>query len=303
MSAPLQIARTARIGPFTAGRLAYGCWRFAGSSESEARSKIEASLSIGANLIDTAAIYGFGAEGFGAAEAKLGEVLRTSPGLRDEIILVTKGGIHPPVPYDSRAENLIESCESSLERLGTDRIDVFLIHRPDLLATYDEVASALSRLRQSGKIREAGVSNFTPAQIRALQSKLDFDLVATQPEFSPLCTAPLEDGTADIAQELGLALMAWSPLGGGRLVPGHRGEPGSSEARVLAVLEEIADHQDSAIDHVALAWVLAHPATGFALIGTQSPERIVASARAFDVRLSRRDWYAVLEAARGEPMP
>lgn len=303
MSTPLPIPREAAVGPFTAGRIAYGCWRFAGSSVDAARTKIDAALSIGANLIDTAAIYGFGGEGFGAAETALGAVLGTDKKLRDRIVLVTKAGIHPPTPYDSRASNLIDSCDASLKRLNTDVVDVFLIHRPDLLASYDEVAEALTNLRDAGKIREAGVSNFTPAQIRALQSKLDFPLAVTQPEFSPLHVTPLDDGTTDIAQELNLALMAWSPLGGGRLVPGARGEPGSAAARVLAVLQEIADHNGATLDHVALAWVLAHPATSFVLIGTQSPERITASARAYDITLTRRDWYGVLEAAKGEAMP
>ncbi|MEP2533468.1 aldo/keto reductase [Shimia sp.] len=302
MKDALPIARRADIGPFEAGRIAYGCWRFAGFAPHEAQAKIDAALAIGANLMDTAAVYG-GTAGFGGAEKVLGDVIAGSPGLRDQIVLVTKGGIHPPIPYDSRAHTLINSCEASLARLKTDRIDVFLIHRPDLLASYDEVAGALTTLRADGKIRAAGVSNFSPAQIRALQSKLDFPLVATQPEFSPTCVGALEDGSTDIAQELGLALMAWSPLGGGRLVPGARGEPGSVDARVLAVLEEIAHRNEVGVDHAALAWVLAHPATGFALIGTQSPERITASARAYDVQMTRRDWYAVLEAAKGTSMP
>ncbi len=299
----LAISRTTNIGPFEVGRLAYGCWRFSGSTVADATAKIEAALEIGANLVDTAAIYGFGAEGFGGAEAVLGEVYAAQKGLRDKTILVTKGGIHPPVPYDSRASNLIASCEGSLARLKTDVIDVFLIHRPDLLASYDEVADALTQLRAAGKIKEAGVSNFSHTQIRALQSKLDFPLLANQPEFSPLAIAPLEDGTLDIAQELNLAIMAWSPLGGGRLTATHQPEAGTQEARVLSVLDSIATREGVGVDHVALAWVLAHPAVSMALIGTQNVNRIKDSAKAYDVTLSRQDWYDVLVAARGVTMP
>ncbi|MBO9397599.1 aldo/keto reductase [Shimia sp. R9_2] len=299
----LQIAKTTKIGPFDTGRLAYGCWRFAGSTAAEAAQKVHAALEIGANLVDTAAIYGFGAEGFGAAEEVLGAVYRAEKDLRARTVLVTKAGIHPPVPYDSRASNLIASCEGSLARLGTDTIDVFLIHRPDLLASFEEVADALTQLRQAGKIREAGVSNFTHTQIRALQSKLDFPLVASQPEFSPLAIDPLEDGTLDIAQELNLAVMAWSPLGGGRLTAAHQPEAGTQEARVLTVLEGIATRESVGVDHVALAWVLAHPSNLIALIGTQNVARIKDSAKVFDVRLSRQDWYDVLVAARGKAMP
>lgn len=299
----LQIAKTTRIGPFETGRLAYGCWRFAGSTAQEAAEKVHAALEIGANLVDTAAIYGFGAQGFGAAEEVLGAVYAGEKGLRERTVLVTKAGIHPPVPYDSRASNLIASCDASLARLNTDAIDVFLIHRPDLLASYEEAASALTQLRDAGKIREAGVSNFTHTQIRALQSKLDFPLVASQPEFSPLAIAPLEDGTLDIAQEFDLAVMAWSPLGGGRLTSVHQPEAGTQEARVLSVLEGIAAREGVGVDHVALAWVLAHPSNMIALIGTQNTARITESAKAYDVKLSGQDWYDVLVAARGKAMP
>lgn len=299
----LTVSRTTRIGPFEVGRLAYGCWRFSGSTVADATAKVEAALEIGADLVDTAAIYGFGEEGFGAAEAVLGEVYAAQKGLRGKTVLVTKGGIHPPVPYDSRASNLIESCEASLARLKSDVIDVFLVHRPDLLASYDEVAEALTQLRAAGKIREAGVSNFSHTQIRALQSRLDFALVANQPEFSPLAIEPLENGTLDIAQELNLAIMAWSPLGGGRLTAVHQPEAGTQEARVLSVLDGIATREGVGVDHVALAWVLAHPAVSMALIGTQNVARISDSAKAYDVKLSRQDWYDVLVAARGAPMP
>ncbi|PSL22072.1 aldo/keto reductase [Shimia abyssi] len=302
MSNILPIAKSTTVGPLNAGRIAYGCWRMAGATASEAQSKIEAALAVGINMIDTAPIYGFGKQGFGPAEAVLGEGMALG-GLRDRVLMVTKGGIHPPNPYDSRAQTLIESCDDSLKRLRTDHIDLFLIHRPDLLAAHEEVAEALTTLRTAGKIREAGVSNFSTDQLRALQSKLDFPLSASQPEFSAIHTDPLTNGDTDIAQELGLCLMAWSPLGGGRLVPGARGEPGSAEARVLAVLEEIAGRNDVGIDHVALAWVLAHPGVGSALIGTQSEARIRESVKAFEVQMTRRDWYAVLEAARGEKMP
>lgn len=303
MSDILDIQPSGTLGPFKCGRLGYGCWRFAGSDLSSARVKVDAALSIGVTLFDTAAIYGFGSHSFGDAEARLGAVFQADPELRDKVTVVTKGGIYPPMPYDSRAETLIQSCEGSLSRLNTDVVDLFLVHRPDLLTSWAEVAKALTTLRESGKIKEAGVSNFTPGQIRGLQAHLDFDLVATQPEFSALHSEPLEDGTLDIAQEFSMAVMAWSPLGGGRLVSGAQPEVGTVEARVLPVLREIADRNDCGVDHVALAWVLAHPSNVFALIGTQSPERIKASAKAYDVKMSRRDWYAVLEAARGARMP
>ena len=295
------MTRTITVGPLTVSRLGYGCWRFSGSSVAEAQAKVEAALAAGITLLDTAPIYGFGEEGFGDAEARLGDLFAAQPGLRDQLTLVTKAGIHPPVPYDSSYANLMSSAEASLQRLKTDVIDLFLIHRPDFLASHAEVGRALSELVASGKVRAVGVSNYTPAMTRALQAHCDVPLVATQPEFSALHPAPLYDGTLDLAQELGLMTMAWSPLGGGALATGQGDHP--RLGAVVAALDRIAAEQDTRRDAVALAWVLAHPAHTVALIGSQSPERIRASAAAYDVTMSRADWYAILEASLGERMP
>ncbi|MGG7643859.1 aldo/keto reductase [Rhodovulum sp. YNF3179] len=300
----LPLARTRRIGPFEVGRIGYGCWRFAGTPVAAAREKLETALAAGIDLIDTAAIYGFGETAFGEAEERLGDALADAPGLREKIVLVTKGGIVPPIPYDSRKAALIESVEASLRRLRTEAVDLFLVHRPDFLAAHAEVGAALEEMHAAGKIRAAGVSNYTVAQTRALQAQMDLPLVATQPEFSALEPAPLYDGVLDLAQETGLAPMAWSPLGGGALATGQGGPaPAARRDAVLAEIDRIAGRNGCGRDVVALAWVLAHPAAPVALIGTQRPARIRAAMRAFDVRLTRRDWYAVLEARLGEAMP
>ncbi len=292
MSDILTVPRTRALGPFEVGTLAYGCWRFAGTPLEEARAKVGAALEIGANLLDTAAIYGFGETGFGEAEERLGDLFAADPGLRERVVLVTKGGIVPPEPYDSRAPELIASAEASLKRLKVDAIDVFLVHRPDLLVSHEEVAGALSDLRARGVVREVGVSNFTPAQTRALQSFLDFPMVVTQPEISVGETSALFDGTLDLAQEVGLTPMAWSPLGGGALMTG--------DGPVAAELDRIGGGDRAA---AALAWLMAHPARPIPILGSQTPDRIRAAAAAYDIQMTRRDWYAVLEASLGHPMP
>jgi 6-dehydroglucose reductase len=298
----LKIDRTRSLGPFRVGRLAYGCWRFAGSSRPEAQAKIGAALDIGANLIDTAAIYGHRIS-FGAAEALLGDVLASDKGLRAKIVLVSKAGIVPPMPYDSRKASLIASCEASLARLRTDRLDVLLIHRPDLLASPEDVAEALSTLRAAGKIREAGVSNYSPAQIRALQSALDFPLVVTQPEFSALHPQALFDGSLDLAQEMRLAPMAWSPLAGGALASGQGGSDPDRLSRIISALDRLAAAKGCDRTALALAWVLAHPSWPVAIIGTQNPARIRACGAAYDVHMTRTEWYAILQASLGERLP
>lgn len=282
------------------GPLAYGCWRFAGTGVAEAREKIETALACGMTLVDTADIYGWGGDGFGAAEELLGRVLAEAPELRDRMILATKGGIFPPLPYDSSAEYLRQAAEASCNRLGVDVVDLYQVHRPDLLAHPEEVAEALTDLRDRGLVREVGVSNHTPAQTRALQSYLDFPIVATQPEFSPLHLAPLLDGTFDLAMEYGLVPLTWSPLGGGRL----GGAPGGKKAAAVAeVCDRIGAEQGVPRVAVILAWAMHHPAGCIPIVGTQQPDRIEDCARATEVGLSRQQWYEILVAARGEPMP
>lgn len=282
------------------GPIAYGCWRFAGSDVRAARDKVETALACGMTLIDTADIYGYPDPGFGAAEELLGQVLAEAPGLRDRMILATKGGISPPLPYDSSADHLRQAVDASCFRLGVDVIDLYQIHRPDLLSHPEEVAETLTALRAAGRIREVGVSNHTPTQTRALQAFLDFPIVATQPELSPLHLDPLVDGTLDLAMEYGMVPLAWSPLGGGRL----GGTPTGKRATAVAeVCDRIAGEAGVPRVAVVLAWLLHHPAGIVPIIGTQQPDRIEDCARATEVGLSRQQWYEILVAARGAPMP
>jgi len=285
------------------GALAYGCWRMAGTSTTAAAEKINTALDHGMTLIDTADIYGSRwPEGFGEAEALLGEVLAEDGGLRGRMVLASKGGIVPGQPYDSSADYLVSACEASLTRLKTDVIDLYQIHRPDFLAHPAEVACALTKLRDAGKIIDVGVSNYSPAQFSALQAHLDFKIACHQPEFSICCTDPIEDGVLDQCMETGAAALAWSPLAGGALL----GTAPSKEPRLIAiqaVLDRLGATYETDRASVALAFLLAHPAKVIPIIGTQTPARIAEAVKAFDVPLTRRDWYDLLEARRGTPMP
>jgi predicted oxidoreductase len=285
--------------------LAWGMWRFAGADVASARRRIEAALEIGCTLFDTADIYGYATpDGFGGAERLLGQVLRAAPGLRQRMVLATKAGICPPVPYDSRPAYLLEACESSLQRLGIDCIDLFQIHRPDPLTHPAELAGTLEQLRQAGKIRAAGVSNYSAAQLDALCQYLPFPLASIQPEFSALAIEPLENGVLDAALRRGIAVLAWSPLGQGRL--GSAGTAHAHDARaaaVIAALESVAQRAQVPRTAVAYAWVMAHPSRPIPLIGSQNPGRIREAALAYTVRLGRDEWFQILQAARGAPLP
>lgn len=285
------------------GPLAYGCWRFAGTDTATAQAKIETALDCGMTLVDTADIYGHGAEGFGAAEALLGDVLRTAPHLRDRMVLATKGGICPPIPYDSSPEHLRRALDDSLRRLGVDEIDLWQIHRPDLLAHPEHVAATLVGMRHSGKVREIGVSNYSATQFDALQGFVDFPLVTHQPEFSVWHLDPIDDGVFDQCMARDVRPLAWSPLAGGRLVTGEGlGGRGTAGADVVATLDRIAEREGTDRTAVALAFVLAHPSRPVAIIGTQDLGRIRSSPAALTVHLDRNDVYDLV-AASGRVLP
>ncbi|WP_310498259.1 aldo/keto reductase [Sandarakinorhabdus sp.] len=289
--------------------LAWGMWRFAGDDVKAAQAKCEAALAAGITFFDTADIYGpDNDEAFGASEALLGRVFAAAPHLKDRIVLASKGGIRMGVPYDSSPAYLREAVEASLTRLGVDHIALWQIHRPDMLAHPAQTAAMLDTLVAEGKIGAIGVSNHTVAQSSALKKHLKSPLVSTQPEFSPLATAPLFDGTFDWAMKHGLSVMAWSPLGQGRLGDGdpRPGRRQVEDPRTLRVKAALAAHGASfgvGIAAAAYAWAMAHPAGIIPIIGSQNPARIAEAADAFKVTFTRAQWYAILVASLGENLP
>lgn len=296
---PLDLTNPVSLNGRPVGRLAYGCWRFPGTPQDAVAEKIESAFEIGANVIDTADIYGVG-----EAESMLGKWLGEQPSRRDDMVLVTKGGITPPIPYNSSKEHLIAACEASLRRLRTDHVDLYLIHRPDILTGAEEAAAALTALKDSGKAAAVGVSNYSLEQTRALQAFLDFPLAAIQPEISAWTTDVLFEGLLDHAQAARLLPMAWSPLAGGILATGVAPEKGTDRfEKLISVMDRIAGANNVTRDCVALAWLLAHPSGIMPILGTQSPDRIRSAVKSFDVKLTRRDWYEILEAGLGRKMP
>lgn len=282
-------------------RLAWGMWRFQGDDLVHARALVDAAFDAGINLFDTADIYGFnGRDGFGDAEILLGRLFAADPGLRPKMVLASKGGVMPGVPYDSSADYLVAACEASLRRLGTDHLDLFQVHRPDVLTHPAEVARALETLVVSGKARAVGVSNHTPAQTAALVAHLQIPLASIQPEFSPLVLEPLADGTLDLAMQHRISVLAWSPLAGGRL-----GAPGDDvrAQRVCAELDAQAQRCCVSRTAATYAWIMAHPAGIVPIVGSQQASRIREAADACKVSWTRADWYRVLVASRGVALP
>ena len=279
--------------------IAWGMWRFAGLDIAAARGAIDAALAAGITLFDTADIYGFGEQGFGAAEELLGKVFSETPDLRDRMVLATKGGIAPPAPYDSSAEYMVQAIDKSLKRLQTDRIDLWQIHRPDILTHPQEIARTIEDAYKAGKIRAFGVSNFTTSQIATLAQFSSVPVVSTQPELSALRIDTVENGELDQAIAMDLAVLAWSPLGGGRI-----GDPTNKrEEDIASALSSVAAAHGVSRTAAAYSWIMAHPARPIPIIGSQNPARIAEAADAFKVEWTRADWYSVLVAARGVPLP
>ncbi len=304
MTVPLPLHAKPRAlvpGAASVSPLGLGLWRVGGSSVEDISTLLETALDVGITLVDTAEIYGFdGHGGFGDVEVLLGETLRRGPHLRERLLVATKGGITPGVPYDSSGPTLTRACEASLRRLGVETIDLYQVHRPDLLTAPDALAETLDALWVAGKIRSVGVSNFTAAQATALSRHLRAPFVSVQPEFSPLAPGILFDGVLDQAVSAGLAVLAWSPFAGGRLAGGG---DGPRAADVVARLDAIAHREGVTRAAVAYAWVLAHPARIVPLVGTRRPDRLREAAAALRVHLDRAEWYGILSAGLGHPLP
>ena len=283
----------------TLSRLVYGMWRVgddADTSAAHVEAKIQACLDQGITSFDQADIYG----GY-AAEAVLGGALRGNPGLRNQMEIVTKCDIVAPIGrhsdapvkyYDTSRAHIEKSVEQSLRDMAIDHVDVLLIHRPDPLMDHLETGAALDDLVTSGKVRAVGVSNFCPWDFELLQSAMKAPLATNQIEINLGATAPLTNGDVAFHQRLMHPLMVWSPLGGGALI-GAGGEIG-------ALMDEIA--ADSGVDRsaVAVAWLLAHPAKLFPVLGTNNLDRIGRISDALKVKMDRITWFRLYQSALGK---
>lgn len=308
------------MGPdLRCSRLAYGCWRIiaAGKAvevtpdrEQDARKAILAAYEAGYTLFDHADIYSDG-----LAEWVFGRLLHDQKGLRDKILIASKCGIRKagdptasaPYRYDFSREHIVQSCEASLKRLQTDRIDIYQLHRPDLLAEPDEVAAAFTQLRMQGKARAFGLSNASPAFFSLIQKSCPFKLIVNQVEISLAKLDYFRNGTMEQCMLEKIVPLAWSPLGGGRLAfpgPIDLNEPGHAKRIQLRdAIDQVARDLNASRAVVAIAWLLKHPSKIVPIIGSADPRNIKEVTKALDLKLSREDWYSLLEGAVGERLP
>ena len=298
--------------PLTSSRLAYGCWRLADDKDNPdaGRRAVIAAYEAGYTLFDNADVYGRG-----EAEKILGKVLKEVSGMRQRVLVLTKCGVrhggHPdpdsPNRWDFSGEHIVNACDASLKRLGIETIDILMLHRPDFLADPQEIARAFTKLRLAGKVRFFGISNFRPTLVTALQAAYPMPLILHQVEISLAKLDAFTDGTLDQCQIENITPMAWSPLAAGLIGDGAKrllvAQQSYRPENFLPELEAIANARGTTRTVIALSWLLKHPSKIIPIVGSVNPDRIREATKAAELELSRDEWYRLLNAARGEPLP
>ncbi|MGB3466279.1 MAG: aldo/keto reductase [Cyclobacteriaceae bacterium] len=291
------MATTFEFAPLTVGTMRLGDWG-AKLNTAQIQKFIEDCLETGLTDFDHADIYGDY-----TTEADFGKALKASPVLKDQIRIITKCGIrmvgknrptHRIKSYDLSAAHIRQSVENSLNALSVEKIDVLLLHRPDILLDPHEVAEVFERLRSEGKVQYFGVSNFTPSQFEMLNNATE--LITNQVEVSVVHLKTLTDGTIDQCMLNNLRPMAWSPLGGGELMGNPKDE---RLIRIKKTSNRLAEKYGIGLDQLLLAWLLRHPAGIIPVLGTSKSERIRKAVKALDIKLSREEWYDLLQASTG----
>lgn len=283
--------------------VAVGCMRISDMSEKEVSSFIDTSLSHGANFFDHADIYGGG-----KSEEVFGKAL--TPLMREKIFIQTKCGIRKG-QFDFSYEHIVNSVDGSLKRLGTEYIDVLLLHRPDALAEPDEVAEAFDYLKASGKVRHFGVSNQNPYQMQLLQSSLDMPLCANQLQFSIMHTPMIQSGinvnmyndsgvnrdggVLDFCRLNKITIQPWSPMQYGFFEGCFIDNEKFPELNKK--LEEIGNKYGVSKTTTAFAWILRHPAKMQPVTGTTNLNRLADCLKATEILITREEWYEIYRAA------
>jgi aryl-alcohol dehydrogenase-like predicted oxidoreductase len=321
-----------RIAPIVFGAWAAGGWYWGGSDDDAAIPAMRRSIDLGMACIDTAPMYGCG-----RSEEVVGRAIE---GRRDEVVIATKCGLrwdleqgdfffedaHPGtgtpmrVFRNLRGASIIEECERSLRRLRTDRIDLYQCHWPDPTTDLDETMDALLRLKQDGKIRAIGVSNFTPEMIARCQRR--HPIASNQPKYS-LLAREIERDVLPWCHEHRVGSIVYSPIEQGLLTgkvgmdrtfseSDYRGDRPwfqmQNRRRVLDVLRDtvapIANRHGATLGQVAIAWTIGEPGVTAAIVGARSPAQVEENAGALRFKLAAEERAAIRAAFEGlgEPL-
>ncbi len=296
--------RTSITDSLSFSQIVYGMWRIGDDSDTSAghvQAKIEACLEQGITTMDQADIYG----GYEAEEI-LGNALKASPALKDQIEVVTKCDIVAPAGrhsaarvkyYDTSRTHIMTSVDHSLRLMNIDKIDMLLVHRPDPMMDHHETGAVLDELVASGKVRAVGVSNFKLHDWTLLQSAMRTRLSTNQIELSLAAHQGFTNGDVAFLQERDIPIMAWSPLGGGSLVSGE------GHAALRTAMAGIAQDTGTDLAAVACAWLLTHPAKIMPVMGTNNIDRIKTLSDAQKINMDRQTWFELYTAALGTEVP
>lgn len=283
--------------------VAVGCMRISDMNEKEVSAFVDTALSFGANFFDHADIYGGG-----KSEEVFGKAI--SPSMRENIFIQTKCGIRKKM-YDFSYDHIVSSVDGSLKRLGTEYIDVLLLHRPDALMEPDEVARAFDCLKASGKVRHFGVSNQNPYQMQMLQNSLDMPICANQLQFGVMHTPMIQSGinvnmynesgvnrdggVLDYCRLNNITIQPWSPMQYGFFEGCFIDNEKFPE--VNETLQRIGDKYGVSKTTIAFAWILRHPAKMQPVTGTTNSARLADCLKASEIQITREEWYEIYRAA------
>lgn len=284
-----------------AGCMSWGQWG-AKFNTQQYLSQIKKTLERGVYTFDHADIYGHY-----TTEEEFGAALKLDSSLRSKMQLITKCGIcmltpnrplHQIKSYNTSKTHILASVEQSLVNLHSEYIDLLLIHRPDPLMNPHEIAEAFSILKQAGKVKHFGVSNFTASQFSMLHQL--FPLEVNQIELSIIHTSPFYDGVTDQCIEKQITPQAWSPMGGGKI---HLDAEDERSRRIISMANILGEKYNSSFDQILLAWLMKHPSGIVPVLGTTKIERIQAALNASSIEMTNEEWHMLLRASNGFDVP
>ena len=280
-----------------AGTMTWGSW---GKQLSKKDMEVLMHHCISNNIttFDHADIYGAY-----STEAEFGKAFNGSGIKREDIQLISKCGIQYVSDnrnnivkhYNYSKDYIIWSVEESLQHLNTDYLDLLLLHRPSPLMVAEEIAEAITILKKDGKIKDFGVSNFTPSQMEMIGLRVDIDV--NQIEFSLTEHSAMHNGTLDYITTSGIKPMAWSPLGS------VFREDNEQTRRIHKQLGELMNKYNATEDQLLLAWILKHPSGIHPVVGTTNKDRLKQAVEATKIKLELEDWFLILVACQGHKVP
>lgn len=286
-----------KLSPIIAGTMNWGAWN-RNLNTAEMAELMHQCIAEGITTFDHADIYG----GY-TTEGEFGKAYAQSGISREQLQLISKCGIQHTLGnrtnkvkhYDYSKEYIITSAEASLKLLQTDYLDILLLHRPSPLMQPDEIAEAAEQLKNEGKIKAFGVSNFTNTQTELIKSRTE--VFCNQIEFSATCYQPMLDGTLDYMHLNNIKPLAWSPIGS----VFKTNTPQTD--RLQQLLMELVVKYEANADVILLSWILRHPAGIVPVTGSTNPERLKNQMKAADVQLELEDWFAIWTESMGEKVP